>query len=709
MKSIFYTINLIVFIVYNTSSCFAQAPATVLESYQKGDYAQVINTLTNENNAKNNGKKWWHHYLGLSYFHTNNANQSKIHLKKYLKKPFWFWENWLSESRHNAYWCLAKSYHLNHQFDSAAYYYKKYLEVIPSANTTLRQTPKICLQQCEWGGRWIELASETPLAAATPLGKEVNTSGDESFLYLHPLPPHSLHFSANNQQKQYNIFSASLGMGTWSSSDAGMSFFNTTQTNDIIAGFYGSKNQLLLQREQQLLAANPDATTTEDKFMPFAPEIIINAIENRDFYWYSDSLVIFSSNRSGGYGGLDLYYARLQQDGTWGIIHNLGAAVNSPFDEVAPFLEKDGHTLFFSSQRPYGFGGFDFYQSSFSDTTLLWSAPQMLLPPLSSTGDDLYWRSYPDGRQVYFCSNRQGGQGGLDIYSAYWLSPQQYSARSNNFADYLMGKVKIELPQIVSTEPKVKIIKIDTFTISTVFYPRSEGNWIGDRALITQLTNVLTKNPETMAVLTAHTDNSGINDYDAFLAVQRAEILCKKLIDNDVRPDQLLIRGCGQSYPIARNNSPGGAPDINGRKMNQRIETRVLTMPQTPASIEYELPTVSEILVDTLGVYYRNTALQLFYKVQIAESSTFLTHPIFKNSKHLSVEKYAQQDKSRYFIGFEPTFAAAQSLLQNSRQQGFTDARIVAYFNGFPLLPEQIQELTIHYPDLQKYWEYIKE
>ena len=57
----------------------------------------------------------------------------------------------------------------------------------------------------------------------------------------------------------------------------------------------------------------------------------------------------FSSNRDGGLGGFDLYKSVLNEQGEWGEAINLGSNINTPFDEDSPALTNDGHTLFFSS------------------------------------------------------------------------------------------------------------------------------------------------------------------------------------------------------------------------------------------------------------------------------------------------------------------------------------------------------------------------
>lgn len=69
----------------------------------------------------------------------------------------------------------------------------------------------------------------------------------------------------------------------------------------------------------------------------------------------------FSSSREGGMGGRDLYSATLQSDGSWGNVKNLGAEINTKFDEDAPFIHPDGRTLYFSSKGGLSMGGMIFF------------------------------------------------------------------------------------------------------------------------------------------------------------------------------------------------------------------------------------------------------------------------------------------------------------------------------------------------------------
>jgi hypothetical protein len=131
----------------------------------------------------------------------------------------------------------------------------------------------------------------------------------------------------------------------------------------------------------------------------------------------------FHSNRPGGLGGFDMYVSqRASVDDPWGTPVNLGAPVNTTFDEGNPAFSRDGHFLFFQSIRPGGLGGIDLWVSYREHThdDFDWQPAVNLGPGVNSTADDnapSYFENDELGvAQLYFVSSRPGGFGGQDIY-----------------------------------------------------------------------------------------------------------------------------------------------------------------------------------------------------------------------------------------------------------------------------------------------------
>lgn len=126
--------------------------------------------------------------------------------------------------------------------------------------------------------------------------------------------------------------------------------------------------------------------------------------------------IFFVSDRAGGYGGRDIYRLERDENGEWSKNPiNMGADINSAFDEDSPFISLDGQTLYFSTNGPKSTGGFDIMKSS-RNSDGSWSAPMNMGYPLNSTGDDIFFTTVASGQIGYFTSYRKGGFGDKDIY-----------------------------------------------------------------------------------------------------------------------------------------------------------------------------------------------------------------------------------------------------------------------------------------------------
>lgn len=119
----------------------------------------------------------------------------------------------------------------------------------------------------------------------------------------------------------------------------------------------------------------------------------------------------FTSDMPGGYGGMDIYVS-MKQGESWSKPQNLGPRVNSDRNDAFPFIHESG-TLFFSSSRQPGFGGFDIYKIDLLNTD---AQIENLKAPFNSSADDLGFILNADGTRGYFASNRPGGFGKDDVY-----------------------------------------------------------------------------------------------------------------------------------------------------------------------------------------------------------------------------------------------------------------------------------------------------
>lgn len=124
----------------------------------------------------------------------------------------------------------------------------------------------------------------------------------------------------------------------------------------------------------------------------------------------------FSSNREGGEGGYDIWCVTYNQRAkSWGEPFNLGPTVNTDQDEMFPYINPHNKMLYFSSNGHLGMGGLDIFATEGSGTE--WTEPENLRAPLNSGGDDFgmaFDNTNPD--HGFFTSNRSGGKGNFDIW-----------------------------------------------------------------------------------------------------------------------------------------------------------------------------------------------------------------------------------------------------------------------------------------------------
>lgn len=126
------------------------------------------------------------------------------------------------------------------------------------------------------------------------------------------------------------------------------------------------------------------------------------------------SALYFSSDRPGGYGGLDLYRSKRTADGKWSAPENLGEAVNTPFDEDSPYIDPDNRSLYFSSKGHSSMGGFDVFKTILEKDRFY--EVNNLGFPVNSPGDDIFFMMTPKYNRGYYASNKSGGKGKMDIY-----------------------------------------------------------------------------------------------------------------------------------------------------------------------------------------------------------------------------------------------------------------------------------------------------
>jgi outer membrane protein OmpA-like peptidoglycan-associated protein len=123
----------------------------------------------------------------------------------------------------------------------------------------------------------------------------------------------------------------------------------------------------------------------------------------------------FSSNRPGGFGGRDLYYSERLSNGKWTQAKNMGPQMNTAGDDQAPFIHADNQTLYFTSDGHPGYGGTDLFivrKNKLGE----WSIPENLGYPINTIENEGSLAVSADGLTAYYASDRADSKGELDLY-----------------------------------------------------------------------------------------------------------------------------------------------------------------------------------------------------------------------------------------------------------------------------------------------------
>jgi len=173
----------------------------------------------------------------------------------------------------------------------------------------------------------------------------------------------------------------------------------------------------------------------------------------------------FSSNRPGGYGGLDIWRSQLVK-GEWNEPMNMGPKINTPEDEDAPFIHPDGVTLYYSTKGKKTMGGYDIVRTSLEKGG--WSEPENMGYPINSVQNDIYFVLSADNKHGYYASYHEGGYGKHDIFMISMSTPEVVaelnSAKANtNIASGTdpkgEGPKKLATVAVNNTKSRVTLLK----------------------------------------------------------------------------------------------------------------------------------------------------------------------------------------------------------------------------------------------------------
>jgi outer membrane protein OmpA-like peptidoglycan-associated protein len=298
----------------------------------------------------------------------------------------------------------------------------------------------------------------------------------------------------------------------------------------------------------------------------------------------------FTSDRPGGYGSLDVWVSERSPGGDWDPAKNMGSKINSFYSEETPFVTRDGHKLYFSSQGHATMGGYDIFVSSWlPDGT--WSFPENIGYPVSTSDDDLFYVPRRNGQWGYFSTIIDTLSVNRNIYA---VRPRVHGdiqigmrKQSEEIPDTTREKIPASAEEALKTAKPEHLPEDQYYVLNNIMFgfDRSDLDESAQREA-DRILEILIKYPDINIELTGHTDAVGVNEYNIKLSKNRAQAVADYLIKNGLNRERLTIKGIGEAKPVAINKYEDGTDSPEGRRLNRYVSIRLSNLQLENVSIE---------------------------------------------------------------------------------------------------------------------------
>lgn len=390
--------------------------------YAAGAYATVVRTLQSSNRLLRDDPEAAL-LLSVSLFHINDLTEAKKNLVALIERK--------GNDFPVAQFYLGRVYHAQNLFPEAVDAYKQYLRTLNQEGEAWRAVT-VLLKNVD---NAIRLGAGDEQIIAENMGPAVNTIGDEFGPIPSPSADGRVYLTATRNgsgidQENPDIFVTNVLNGTWNEPTVLNPLLNTSQVEYLVDISYdGSKIYYFrgndLNDGQYLIdtfrAEADNKAVTLPVEVPFS-----SSFGDATPYFNSEDAIYFSSNRPDGYGGMDLYRRRRLPEGGYGPSENLGPTINGAYDEVCPFMARDNRTLYYSTNDPnLSIGGFDVVKAfRVVGGEGRFTVPENAGIPINSAGDDTHFRLAPDTYTAFLASDRKDGYGKRDVYVVYFTLPR---------------------------------------------------------------------------------------------------------------------------------------------------------------------------------------------------------------------------------------------------------------------------------------------
>jgi len=300
-----------------------------------------------------------------------------------------------------------------------------------------------------------------------------------------------------------------------------------------------------------------------------------SASEESVFIHPDNQTLYFSSAGHPGMGGLDIFMSRRKANGEWGEAINLGYPINTFSDENSLLVSRDGKLAYFASDRQGGQGGLDIYSFELYETAQPGKTiyvkgkvfDAVTKAPLSADIDVVDLKT---GSSVMKSVSNKKGEFliclPVNINYAFNTSRPGYLFYSQN---YSLVENKDYQPIAVNI-PLSPITKDSSVILRNVFFETNKFDLKEEsKSELNKLVDFLTKNPTLKIELSGHTDNMGDKKLNQVLSENRARSVSEYLAANSIAKERLTYKGYGDTRPVVANDTE------EHRQMNRRTEFKV--------------------------------------------------------------------------------------------------------------------------------------
>jgi len=334
------------------------------------------------------------------------------------------------------YYYLARAQHLNYQFDEAITNFTKFSKLLNKEDGRQKDVEY-----------WINCCNNAKMFIESPVDCRVVNLGDS---INSPYPDYAPVISADEQEILFtsrrpspvdstrdingnffeDIWASYTRLGGGWTAAQNLGYTINTPGNEAAVSLSADGQKLIMYRDNNsgdgnLYVSNlSGASWCYPNYIDSASPGTVNSPSWEPSACLSPDgrTLIFSSNRAGGFGGLDLYKVAINDSGKWGTPVNMGPTINTEYDEDAPFMHPDDSTLFFSSKGHNTMGGYDVF-SVREKTDGSWGYIKNMGYPVNTPDDDIYFNVSADGKRAYYTSVRKDGYGEKDNYEVFFKTP----------------------------------------------------------------------------------------------------------------------------------------------------------------------------------------------------------------------------------------------------------------------------------------------